>query len=166
MVNSSPYKAHGPMRGRNASRTSCGPWPVHRGGGTGIRPAGNAQEDEHGSGDLPGGDLDAGLGQAQPAGQHRQVEPAQHGEHDDLEHEFNATRTAAASRSPQARSFQMMTMAMQRASPTMISPVRYSGRSASSRQASVNITAGPISQFSSSEDTISLRSAVTSSSWS
>ena len=38
--------------------------------------------------------------------------------------ELSATSTAAASRSPQARSFQMMTMAMQRASPTMISPVR------------------------------------------
>ena len=38
--------------------------------------------------------------------------------------ELSATRTAVASRSPQARSFQMMTMAMQRASPTMISPLR------------------------------------------
>ena len=47
-----------------------------------------------------------------------------------------ATSTAAASRSPQARSFQMKTMAMQRARPTMISPVRYSGRSARKIQAS------------------------------
>ena len=60
----------------------------------------------------------------------------------------------------------MMTMAMQRASPTMINPVRYSGRSANSNQASVNITAGPTSQFSTSEDAMSLRSAVTSPSWS
>ena len=36
-----------------------------------------------------------------------------------------ATRMAAASRSPQARSFQISTIAMQRASPTMIRPVRY-----------------------------------------
>jgi hypothetical protein len=43
--------------------------------------------------------------------------------------ELSATSTAAASRSPQARSFQMMTMAMQRARPTMMRPVRYSGRS-------------------------------------
>jgi hypothetical protein len=32
---------------------------------------------------------------------------------------------------PQARSFQMMTMGMQRANPPMISPVLYSGRYAS-----------------------------------
>ena len=65
--------------------------------------------------------------------------------------ELSATRTAAASRSPQARSFQMMTMAMQRARPTMIRPVRYSGRSGSSSQASANISAGPSTQFSTSE---------------
>lgn len=75
--------------------------------------------------------------------------------------EFNATRTAAASRSPQARSFQMMTIAMQRARPTMISPVRYSGRSGSSSQASVNMSAGPSAQFRMSEDASSLRSPVT-----
>ena len=75
--------------------------------------------------------------------------------------ELSATRTAAASRSPQARSFQMMTIAMQRARPTMISPVRYSGRSGSSSQASANISAGPRTQFSSSEDSSNLRSPVT-----
>ena len=37
----------------------------------------------------------------------------------------------------------MMTMAMQRAKPTMINPVRYSGRSGSSIQARANISAGP-----------------------
>ena len=42
----------------------------------------------------------------------------------------------------------MMTMAMQRASPTMIRPVRYSGRSGSRSQARVNISAGPTSQLS------------------
>ena len=41
----------------------------------------------------------------------------------------------------------MSTIAMQRASPTMISPVRYSGRSGSISHASVNISAGPINQF-------------------
>ena len=75
--------------------------------------------------------------------------------------EFSATRTAAASRSPQARSFQMMTIAMQRARPTMIRPVRYSGRSGSSSQASANISAGPSTQFNTRELTSSLRSPVT-----
>ncbi len=58
----------------------------------------------------------------------------------------------------------MMTMAMQRASPTMIRPVRYSGRSGSSSQASANISAGPITQFRTSEETSSRRSPVTESS--
>lgn len=78
--------------------------------------------------------------------------------------ELRATSTAAASRSPQARSFQMMTMAMQRASPTMIRPVRYSGRSGRKVQASANITAGPTIQLTTSEDAMSLRSPVTASS--
>lgn len=45
----------------------------------------------------------------------------------------------------------MMTIAMLRASPTMISPVRYSGRSGSSSQASANINARPTIQFSASD---------------
>jgi hypothetical protein len=57
-----------------------------------------------------------------------------------------------------------MTMAMQRAKPTMISPARYSGRSGSISQARANITAGPISQFSTTEATMSRRSPVTLSS--
>ena len=55
----------------------------------------------------------------------------------------------------------MSTIAMQRARPTMISPVRYSGRSGSISQASVNITAGPISQLSTSDITSDRRSAIT-----
>ncbi len=47
----------------------------------------------------------------------------------------------------------MITMAMQRASPTMISPVRYSSRSGSISQARVNINAGPRTQFRISEAT-------------
>ncbi|CAM5310415.1 hypothetical protein SHIRM173S_13323 [Streptomyces hirsutus] len=58
----------------------------------------------------------------------------------------------------------MMTMAMQRARPTMIRPVRYSGRSGRKIQASANITAGPTSQLTTSEETISFRSPVTASS--
>jgi hypothetical protein len=41
--------------------------------------------------------------------------------------ELSATSAAQSSLSPPASMFQMSTMAMQRASPTMISPVRYSG---------------------------------------
>ena len=55
----------------------------------------------------------------------------------------------------------MMTIAMQRASPTMIRPVRYSGRSGSSSHARVNISAGPTTQFSNSDASRSLRSPVT-----
>ena len=58
----------------------------------------------------------------------------------------------------------MITMAMQRARPTMISPVRYSGRSGSISQASANISAGPNTQLSRSELTSNLRSPVTVSS--
>jgi hypothetical protein len=72
-----------------------------------------------------------------------------------------ATSTAVASRSPQARSFQITTIAMHRASPTMMSPVRYSGRSGRNNQARANITAGPASQFSTSDETSSFLSPVT-----
>ncbi len=58
----------------------------------------------------------------------------------------------------------MMTMAMQRASPTMIRPVRYSGRSYRKIQARVNISAGPMTQLSTSELTSMGLSAVTVSS--
>jgi hypothetical protein len=64
---------------------------------------------------------------------------------------LTATRTAAASRSPQARSFQISTMAMQRARPTMISPVRYSGRSGRNTQASTNMSAGATTQLRTNE---------------
>ena len=75
--------------------------------------------------------------------------------------ELIATSTAAASRSPHARSFQMMTIAIQRARPTMIRPVRYSGRSGSSSQARANISAGPSTQLRISDEISSLRSPVT-----
>jgi hypothetical protein len=54
---------------------------------------------------------------------------------------------------PQARSFQISTIAIQRARPTMIRPVRYSGRSGSISQARANISAGPTSQFSTNDIT-------------
>ncbi len=75
--------------------------------------------------------------------------------------EFSATRTAAASRSPQARSFQMTTIAMQRARPTMINQSGTRGRSGSVNHANANINAGPKAQFNTSELTSSLRSPVT-----
>ena len=60
---------------------------------------------------------------------------------------LSATSTAAISRSPQARSFHSSTMAMHRASPTRITPVRYCGCSARNSHASANITSGPTTQF-------------------
>ena len=47
--------------------------------------------------------------------------------------------------------FQMRTMAMQRASPTIINPVRYSGWSGRSTQARTNMSAGPMTQLSTSD---------------
>ena len=76
--------------------------------------------------------------------------------------ELTATRTAASSRLPQARSFQMRTMAMQRARPTMMSPVRSSGRSAKKTQARVNMSNGPTTQFKTSDRTSVRRSASSS----
>ena len=61
--------------------------------------------------------------------------------------ELKATSPAAYSRSPRARSFHTITIAMQRASPIRISPVIYSGLSRSSRTASANISTGPTTQF-------------------
>ena len=55
----------------------------------------------------------------------------------------------------------MMTIAMHRASPTMIRPVRYSGRSGRNIQARANISAGPISQFSTRDEMSSFLSPVT-----
>ena len=55
----------------------------------------------------------------------------------------------------------MMTIAMHRASPTMMSPVRYSGRSGRKIHARANISAGPRTQLSRSELIIMGLSAVT-----
>ena len=61
--------------------------------------------------------------------------------------ELKATRPAAYSRSPRARSFQTMTIAMQRASPIRINPTMYSGLSGKNVTASTNISTGPMTQF-------------------
>ena len=50
---------------------------------------------------------------------------------------------------------------MQRARPTMISPVRYAGRLGSKSQASTNMTAGPTSQLRTREAPSIRRSLVT-----
>ena len=55
----------------------------------------------------------------------------------------------------------MKTMAMQRASPTMISPVRYSGRSARKIQASTNMKAGASTQLITREVIMSFLSFMT-----
>ena len=70
--------------------------------------------------------------------------------------ELMATSTAVVSRSAHDRSDQTRIMAMQRASPTMIRPVRSSGSSGRKIQAKANITAGPTTQLSSRE-TVSRR---------
>ena len=46
----------------------------------------DAEEDQHRLRDLPRRGVDGGLLQAEPAGKHREVEPAEDGEHDHLEH--------------------------------------------------------------------------------
>jgi len=55
----------------------------------------------------------------------------------------------------------MRTMAMQRARPTMISPVRYAGRSGSISHARMNMTSGPITQLITNDETSVRRSLVT-----
>src|SRR5665648_559838 len=121
----------------------------------------DAEEDQHAAGDVPDRHVQRVLREPEPARQHLEVEVPERGEGDDLNTELIATRTAAASRSPPDRSFQISTMAMQRASPTMISPVRWAGWSGSSSQARANISAGPTIQFNTSEETRSRRSPVT-----
>src|SRR3990172_7383826 len=53
---------------------------------------------------------------------------------------------AARSLSPHAMSFQTRTMAIHRASPTLITPVRKAGSSGSSSHARTNISSGPTTQ--------------------
>ena len=76
--------------------------------------------------------------------------------------ELIATSTRRARGCRSARSFQIRTMAMHRASPTMIRPVRSSGRSARNTQARVNMSSGPTTQFRSSETPKVRRSASSS----
>src|SRR5665648_405466 len=72
--------------------------------------------------------------------------------------ELNATNPAQYSESPLARSFQTITIAMQRASPIIIIPYIYGrfalsfpGKSLKNAIANENISTGPIIQFCTSE---------------
>ena len=65
--------------------------------------------------------------------------------------ELKATRPAQYSVSPLARSFQTMTIAMQRARPIMIRPIMNSGWPRRNSTASTNIRIGPMTQFCTSD---------------
>ena len=73
--------------------------------------------------------------------------------------ELTATRTAVNSLSPQDSSDHTRTIAMHRARPTMISPVRSSGSSGKHTQARMNINAGPTTQLRARETAIRRLSA-------
>ena len=74
---------------------------------------------------------------------------------------MKATSPAQYSVSPQASSFQTMTMAIQRASPIMIRPTMYSGLSARKAIASRNIRIGPTTQFWTSDSPSTFQSRKT-----
>src|SRR5699024_3579600 len=76
--------------------------------------------------------------------------------------ELMATNTAVASRSPQDKSLQIRTIAIQRAKPTIISLVRNSGSSGKKVHARINMNAGPTTQFRIKDTTINRRSEVIS----
>ena len=80
--------------------------------------------------------------------------------------ELKATRPAQYSRSPLARSFQTITMAMQRASPIRINPTIYSWCPDKKAMASPNIRTGPMIQFCTSERARTLTSRKTKPSFS
>ena len=85
-MNSSPYSATGPSLGRNL--VSYQSRPLARSPMVRVRyPADqrDAEEHRHRAGDLGDGHVQAGGRQAQPAGQHLQVEKAQRGVQQDLE---------------------------------------------------------------------------------
>ena len=146
MVNSRPYRA--PRADPRQERLLVPDSALRAftdASGSGSPPAsGMPRKTSTTAGDLPTPRTSSGRGrQPQPAGQHAggRTSRAQPNA-TTWNTELSATRTAAASRSPQARSFQISTIAMQRARPTMIRPVRYSGRSGRNSQASANISAG------------------------
>ena len=75
---------------------------------------------------------------------------------------LKATSPAQYSVSPLARSFQTITIAMQRARPIMISPTMYSGYPDRNRIARANIRIGPMIQFCTSESPSTFQSRKTS----
>jgi hypothetical protein len=81
--------------------------------------------------------------------------------------ELKATSPAQYSVSPFAKSFQTMTMAMQRARPMRMRPTMYSGLSRRKMTASANMSTGPTTQFCTRESprTLPLRKTRGSSSY-
>ena len=87
MVNSRPYSATGPMRGRKRLLVPLGAFAgLSDGPGEEACEQGDAEEDQDGLGDGPQSDVQRGAVQAQPAGEHVEIEPAEHRVHGDLEH--------------------------------------------------------------------------------
>lgn len=71
---------------------------------------------------------------------------------------LSATSPAAYSALPRARSFHTSTIAMQRANPTMMRPIMYSGRSCRKTAARMNMSTGPTIQFCTSESASTFQS--------
>ena len=85
-MNSSPYRATGAILGRNRDLVPVpAAGPLAEGAGQVPGDQRDAEEDRHGAGDLGDGHVQAGGRQAEPAGQHLQVEEAQRGVEQDLE---------------------------------------------------------------------------------
>jgi hypothetical protein len=86
IVKSSPSRAKGEIRGRKVPSYQARPLvfsPIRAGEVAGEQR--HAEEDQDGDGDLPEGDVEGGLLEAEPAGQDGEVEPAERGEGEDLE---------------------------------------------------------------------------------
>ena len=86
MVNSRPYRAAGPILGRNVdSYHSRALGPLAEGAGEVPGQQRDAEEDQHGLGDAPHRHVEGGLLEAEPAGQDLEVEVAEERERQDLE---------------------------------------------------------------------------------
>lgn len=85
IVNSRPYRANGPMRGSSSDSYQARPLALSDPAGEVAGGERDAEEDQHAAGDLPHGHIQAGLLKAEPPRQHREVEPAESRERDDLE---------------------------------------------------------------------------------
>jgi hypothetical protein len=141
------------MRGRKRLLVPLGALALRLADGAGEE-AGeqrDAEEDQHRLGDLPHGDVEPVGVEAEPAGQHVEVEPAEHREGDDLEHRVDRHehRAELAVAAGQVVPDQHHRDAAGEADDDQ--PGAYSGRSGRNSQARANISAGPTSQFSTSD---------------